>query len=208
MLNLPTEIPDGFMGTTAAVGLVAPPGEPTRTAVPLWEINRDTADDSVAASNFDVTLKALSEIDPEHVEVTRENHWGHGWVDKIWVTPQVGGGWTPAWIMACRIMLALMTSPVLDEENLAERERIAFEAWFDDAITYVLPRYESDTTEQVALIAAIAKDALIEVGSLVEVKALDTDTLEGFWAAARNDVFNQLAHEHLAAQIPGQGALL
>jgi hypothetical protein len=207
MLNLPTEIPDGFMGTSAAVGLVSPPGEPTRTAVPLWSVTRDTKDESAEASNFDVALMALTEIDAPHVEVRREMNWACGWIDTIWVVPQAQG-FTPAWIMACRMLLALMVSPVLDEENLAERERLAFETWFDDAITYVLPSYEHDTSEQVSLIAALAKDVLVETSDYAEVIGMDTDQLSGFWSAARDAVFEQLGHEYLTAQLPGQGALL
>lgn len=206
-MNLPTEIPDGFMGMQAAVGLVSPPGEPARGAVPLWSITRDTLDHSVDASNFAVAYAAMHEADPDNVIIAETQDWAHGWVRTIRVTPQVAG-FTPAWVLACRMMLALMTYPVLDEADLADRQAHAFEEWFNNAITYLLPHYEHDTSEQVSLIAGLAREALIETSSYVDVIGMDTDQLEGFWAAARDDMFDQLAREYLTAQIPGQGALL
>jgi hypothetical protein len=53
----------------------------------------------------------------EDVEVHRFGHWGPGWFEIIIVRPD-----SPAYVEACEIADELESYPVLDEDDLSERE--------------------------------------------------------------------------------------
>ena len=90
--------------------------------------NRDSG--PLDESNWQAQIKALSEADGDECEtdnweIHRFGHWGCGWFEIAIVRPD-----SAAFRAADDIETALMNYPVLDEQDLSEREhQDALESW-------------------------------------------------------------------------------
>ena len=90
--------------------------------------NRDSG--PLDESNWQAQIKALSEADGDECEtdnweIHRFGHWGCGWFEVAIVRPD-----SAAFRAADDIEAALMNYPVLDEQDLSEREhQDALESW-------------------------------------------------------------------------------
>jgi hypothetical protein len=79
-------------------------------------------------SNFETARKRLEAIDPGAVAVESETHWAVGWVETLLVNPDS----PQAVAEAERIRESLEDYPVLDEDDLSDREyEAAATVWRD-----------------------------------------------------------------------------
>ena len=85
----------------------------------VLEVSHTRDSGILAESNWDATVKALAEADPEENdhETHRFGHWGPGWFEVILVRPD-----SRAATVAEEIEGALSEYPVLDDHDYSERE--------------------------------------------------------------------------------------
>lgn len=87
-------------------------------------VGRSRDSSCVEESNFQVALEQLGG-EGENVRVERYGHWAVGWIEEIYVRPG-----SPQHQIAEEIEESLESYPVLDDEDLAEREtELADQIW-------------------------------------------------------------------------------
>jgi hypothetical protein len=106
---------------------------------------------------------------------------------------------------ATAIALALRDYPVFDEADYSERQDEDFNTQWEEIVPRLAEEHDLDTQDQASAIARRVHDYLI--GNFGYDGALSLAEDQGIWDEVRDAWFDEQAHAHLTAQIPGQGAL-
>jgi hypothetical protein len=185
----------------------------THVPVMSWA---DRGDDILAESNFHVALAMLAATVAQDESGASEergddfydgtsSHWLVGSLREIWVRVYVSDDWldqepdarefTPVFIEAVSIALALQDYPVLDESDHSDREHAAWESNVDDAIHQAERDHDDSEAERVMFYHVLTveesyRDRLWDDAGYPDP---DWDRVAGLYREVRNEHFEFMA---------------
>lgn len=111
----------------------------TFAPVSVVAINQDELIDESNFYAFVQRLTAVHEEDNERWFIAREQHWGWGPLDVLYVRMyEEDGEFSPEWKVAVAALEALEDYPLLDEEDYSDREYHAFLSSLDQSRYYLM----------------------------------------------------------------------
>lgn len=174
-----------------------------------WATN---SGDLLAESNYLMVLDELTGIvagddydgEPDDLVDGNVSDWAVGPLRQMFVRVYADDGvtFTTLFRHATAIALALRDYPVFDEADYSQRQYDDFNTQWEQIVPRLAEEHDLDTEEQTSAIARRMHEHLLTSfgydGALSFAEEQDT------WDQMRDAWFDEQAHAHLTAQIPGQ----